>query len=168
MLGVGQPLHVGFTGDLGGNTIIVRWYHRKTNLHHVSHTFLTSIVVLLQIEVYIFLSAHHHGLFPLYYHFSLLVFLSAFIVQRKDQILQVPPTFLSVLFEQNFMFSKRKFLFQVWDNMIIETAVKTFYSKDLGLMIEAIQRNITVWSSSLIVQLFFSSFCTYISFCSNP
>ncbi|XP_056175650.1 endonuclease 4-like isoform X2 [Syzygium oleosum] len=29
-----QPLHVGFTGDLGGNTIIVRWYRRKTNLHH--------------------------------------------------------------------------------------------------------------------------------------
>lgn len=31
-----QPLHVGFTGDLGGNKIIVRWYRRKTNLHHVS------------------------------------------------------------------------------------------------------------------------------------
>lgn len=32
---------------------------------------------------------------------------------------------------------------QVWDNMIIESAVKTIYSKDLELMIEAIQRNIT-------------------------
>ncbi|CAJ2678446.1 unnamed protein product [Trifolium pratense] len=32
---VHQPLHVGFTGDLGGNTITVRWYRRKTNLHHV-------------------------------------------------------------------------------------------------------------------------------------
>ncbi|URE29814.1 S1/P1 Nuclease [Musa troglodytarum] len=30
-----QPLHVGFTGDAGGNTIAVRWYRRKTNLHHV-------------------------------------------------------------------------------------------------------------------------------------
>lgn len=30
-----QPLHVGFTGDAGGNTIIVHWYRRKTNLHHV-------------------------------------------------------------------------------------------------------------------------------------
>ncbi|VVB12188.1 unnamed protein product [Arabis nemorensis] len=32
---VHQPLHTGFLGDLGGNTIIVRWYNRKTNLHHV-------------------------------------------------------------------------------------------------------------------------------------
>ncbi|CAN6457699.1 unnamed protein product [Victoria cruziana] len=30
-----QPLHVGFTGDLGGNTIVVHWYKRKSNLHHV-------------------------------------------------------------------------------------------------------------------------------------
>ncbi|XP_068321472.1 endonuclease 4 [Pyrus communis] len=62
---VHQPLHVGFTGDEGGNTIIVRWYRRKTNLHHV------------------------------------------------------------------------------WDNMIIESAVKTYYSKDLAIMIKAIERNIT-------------------------
>lgn len=32
---VHQPLHVGFVGDEGGNTITVRWYKRKTNLHHV-------------------------------------------------------------------------------------------------------------------------------------
>ncbi|MCD9645273.1 hypothetical protein HAX54_034099 [Datura stramonium] len=31
------PLHVGFTGDLGGNTIVVRWYRRKTNLHHYGY-----------------------------------------------------------------------------------------------------------------------------------
>ena len=31
-----QPLHVGFTGDLGGNTITVHWYRRKANLHYVS------------------------------------------------------------------------------------------------------------------------------------
>ncbi|KAL3687685.1 hypothetical protein R1sor_013994 [Riccia sorocarpa] len=31
-----QPLHVGFTGDLGGNTISVHWYTRKYNLHHVN------------------------------------------------------------------------------------------------------------------------------------
>ncbi|PKI77589.1 hypothetical protein CRG98_002043 [Punica granatum] len=67
---VHQPLHVGFTGDEGGNTIIVRWYRRKTNLHHV------------------------------------------------------------------------------WDNMIIDSALKTFYQSDLTNMIEAIQRNITDgWSN---------------------
>ncbi|XP_010434155.1 PREDICTED: endonuclease 5 isoform X2 [Camelina sativa] len=32
---VHQPLHTGFLGDLGGNTIIVKWYHHKTNLHNV-------------------------------------------------------------------------------------------------------------------------------------
>jgi hypothetical protein len=32
---VHQPLHTGFLGDLGGNTIIVNWYHNKSNLHHV-------------------------------------------------------------------------------------------------------------------------------------
>ncbi|XP_071689650.1 endonuclease 4-like [Rutidosis leptorrhynchoides] len=32
---VHQPLHVSFTSDEGGNTITVRWYKRKTNLHHV-------------------------------------------------------------------------------------------------------------------------------------
>lgn len=30
-----QPLHAGFEDDEGGNTIIVHWYRRKTNLHHV-------------------------------------------------------------------------------------------------------------------------------------
>ncbi|CAH9093137.1 unnamed protein product [Cuscuta europaea] len=35
---VHQPLHVGFLGDEGGNSIIVRWYRRKTNLHHVWDT----------------------------------------------------------------------------------------------------------------------------------
>jgi len=30
-----QPLHVGFTNDAGGNTIILHWYRRKANLHHV-------------------------------------------------------------------------------------------------------------------------------------
>ncbi|PNY09208.1 nuclease S1 [Trifolium pratense] len=63
-----KPLHVGFTGDLGGNTITVRWYRRKTNLHHV------------------------------------------------------------------------------WDNMIIESALKKFYDSDLSVMIQAIQRNISdIW-----------------------
>ncbi|WOK93976.1 endonuclease 2 [Canna indica] len=33
-----QPLHVGFEDDEGGNTIIVHWYRRKTNLHHVWDT----------------------------------------------------------------------------------------------------------------------------------
>ncbi|XP_017425842.1 endonuclease 4 isoform X4 [Vigna angularis] len=62
---VHQPLHVGFIGDLGGNSITVRWYRRKTNLHHV------------------------------------------------------------------------------WDDMIIQSALKTFYNSDLSIMIQAIQRNIT-------------------------
>eukprot|EP00250_Pteridium_aquilinum_P029764 c40087_g1_i1 orf=265-1152(-) len=30
-----QPLHVGFTSDLGGNTIKVHWYRRVLNLHHI-------------------------------------------------------------------------------------------------------------------------------------
>ncbi|CAM8934129.1 hypothetical protein QQ045_012578 [Rhodiola kirilowii] len=67
---VHQPLHVGFTGDEGGNTIIVRWYRRKANLHHV------------------------------------------------------------------------------WDNMIIDSALKSFYGSDLSNMIQAIQRNITEASFS--------------------
>ncbi|KAH7292777.1 hypothetical protein KP509_29G084900 [Ceratopteris richardii] len=33
-----QPLHVGFTSDLGGNSINVHWYKRSTNLHHVWDT----------------------------------------------------------------------------------------------------------------------------------
>ncbi|CAH9112261.1 unnamed protein product [Cuscuta epithymum] len=30
-----QPLHVGFTTDEGGNTIDLRWFRHKSNLHHV-------------------------------------------------------------------------------------------------------------------------------------
>lgn len=30
-----QPLHVGFTTDLGGNTIRVHWYKHLLNLHHI-------------------------------------------------------------------------------------------------------------------------------------
>ncbi|XP_010533869.1 PREDICTED: endonuclease 1 [Tarenaya hassleriana] len=30
-----QPMHVGFTSDEGGNTIELRWFRRKSNLHHV-------------------------------------------------------------------------------------------------------------------------------------
>lgn len=30
-----QPLHVGFTSDEGGNTIELRWFTHKSNLHHV-------------------------------------------------------------------------------------------------------------------------------------
>ncbi|KAL7130117.1 hypothetical protein ABFS83_13G112200 [Erythranthe nasuta] len=30
-----QPLHVGFTSDEGGNTIDLRWFKHKSNLHHV-------------------------------------------------------------------------------------------------------------------------------------
>ncbi|WMV16094.1 hypothetical protein MTR67_009479 [Solanum verrucosum] len=66
------PLHVGFTGDLGGNSIIVRWYRRKTNLHHV------------------------------------------------------------------------------WDTMIIESALKTYYKSDIMLMTQALLKNITdEWSDDV-------------------
>lgn len=34
---------------------------------------------------------------------------------------------------------------QIWDTMIIDTSLKTFYDSDLAIMIEAIQRNITVF-----------------------
>ncbi|KAK5803274.1 endonuclease 4-like [Gossypium arboreum] len=72
MADVHQPLHVGFTGDLGGSILKVRWYRKKTNLHHV------------------------------------------------------------------------------WDTLIIDTAVKTFYGSDLSTMVRAIQRNITdAWSSDI-------------------
>lgn len=30
-----QPMHVGFTSDEGGNTIELRWFRHKSNLHHV-------------------------------------------------------------------------------------------------------------------------------------
>ncbi|KAG0558128.1 hypothetical protein M758_10G005900 [Ceratodon purpureus] len=30
-----QPLHVGFTSDGGGNTVLVEWYTHKTRLHHI-------------------------------------------------------------------------------------------------------------------------------------
>lgn len=30
-----QPMHVGFTSDRGGNTINLRWFRHKSNLHHV-------------------------------------------------------------------------------------------------------------------------------------
>lgn len=36
-------------------------------------------------------------------------------------------------------------LFQVWDSDIIESAMKTFYEKDLNVMVSAIEKNITVW-----------------------
>lgn len=29
-----QPLNAGFEDDEGGNTIIIHWYWRKSNLHH--------------------------------------------------------------------------------------------------------------------------------------
>ncbi|XP_042490053.1 endonuclease 1 isoform X2 [Macadamia integrifolia] len=32
---VHQPMHVGFTSDEGGNTIDLRWFRHKSNLHHV-------------------------------------------------------------------------------------------------------------------------------------
>jgi hypothetical protein len=31
-----QPMHVGFTSDQGGNSIELRWFRHKSNLHHVT------------------------------------------------------------------------------------------------------------------------------------
>lgn len=42
-------------------------------------------------------------------------------------------------------------LFQVWDNMIIESALKTFYGSDIAVMIKAIQRNFTVCFSFFLL-----------------
>lgn len=61
-----QPLHVGFTGDLGGNSITVRWYRRKTNLHHVS--------VKNQILCYLIRLIALCNLTNLYWAFSLIVY----------------------------------------------------------------------------------------------
>lgn len=51
---VHQPMHVGFTSDEGGNTIDLRWFTHKSNLHHVSlcdfHQILT--IILEQYYVY--------------------------------------------------------------------------------------------------------------------
>lgn len=41
-----QPMHVGFTTDEGGNTIDLRWFRHKSNLHHVS-PFTCSYIDLL-------------------------------------------------------------------------------------------------------------------------
>ncbi|KAK8503054.1 hypothetical protein V6N13_082114 [Hibiscus sabdariffa] len=45
MADVHQPLHVGFIGDLGGTSIKVGWYRRKTNLHHVWDTLIIDTAV---------------------------------------------------------------------------------------------------------------------------
>jgi hypothetical protein len=37
---VHQPLHVGFTTDEGGNTIMLHWYGQKSNLHHIWDTLI--------------------------------------------------------------------------------------------------------------------------------
>lgn len=46
---------------------------------------------------------------------------------------------------QLYKFDFLQFIFQVWDSDIIESAMKTFYDKDLDVMISAIENNITVW-----------------------
>ena len=43
-----QPLHVGFEEDEGGNTIIVHWYRRKSNLHHVKQLPCSHPLVMVQ------------------------------------------------------------------------------------------------------------------------
>ena len=52
--------------------------------------------------------------------------------------------FLSFIPINNLLDSIKLLLFQVWDDMIIDSALKTFYGSDLEIMIKAIQTNITV------------------------
>lgn len=49
----------------------------------------------------------------------------------------------------------RIILFQVWDTMIIDSALKTYYDSDIAVMIQSIQRNITVCFSFLHRKLLF-------------
>lgn len=53
---------------------------------------------------------------------------------------------------------KKLVFFQVWDDMIIDSALKTFYGKDLEIMIQAIQGNITV-CIYLGIQLAYKDYC---------
>ncbi|CAI7841135.1 unnamed protein product [Closterium sp. NIES-53] len=43
-----QPLHVGFTSDLGGNRVHVTWFKRKTNLHAVWDSFIIASAIHLR------------------------------------------------------------------------------------------------------------------------
>ncbi|CAI5533702.1 unnamed protein product [Closterium sp. Naga37s-1] len=43
-----QPLHVGFTSDLGGNRVHVTWFKRKTNLHAVWDSFIIDSAIHLR------------------------------------------------------------------------------------------------------------------------
>ncbi|XP_027348709.1 endonuclease 4-like isoform X1 [Abrus precatorius] len=107
---VHQPLHVGFVGDLGGNSIIVRWYWRKTNLHHVG-------VQNRGLDLFVII--------PLPVNYA---------VNGLNSVILI------------------LVLVQVWDDMIIQSALKTFYGSDLSIMIQAIQRNITDnWSSDVSI-----------------
>eukprot|EP00253_Pinus_taeda_P000859 PITA_00859 len=91
---VHQPLHVGFSTDEGGNTIILHWYRQKSNLHHVSKYIGPLIDILLCLRC------------------------------CDCQ--------------------------QIWDTLMIETAMKDFYDDDLEVMISSIQRNITdSWSDEV-------------------
>lgn len=90
-----QPLHTGFGGDLGGNTIIVHWYNRKTNLHNVRR--------------YVFFQIH--------------IDVNKYIFWLETGTI---------------------FNLKVWDNMIIESALKTYYNSSLPVMIQALQAKLTV------------------------
>ena len=41
-------------------------------------------------------------------------------------------------------------LIQVWDVNLIETAMKNFYRRDVNVMVDSIERNITVSAKSLV------------------
>lgn len=84
-------MHVGFTSDEGGNTIDLRWYRHKSNLHHVRLLF------------------------------------SSYKFEELDYEKRLP-------IEENV---------KVWDREIILTALKEYYDKDLDLLQEDLEKNIT-------------------------
>ncbi|CAI5459865.1 unnamed protein product [Closterium sp. Yama58-4] len=43
-----QPLHIGFTSDLGGNRVHVTWFKQKTNLHAVWDSFIIASAIHLR------------------------------------------------------------------------------------------------------------------------
>ncbi|KAH0863778.1 hypothetical protein HID58_080989 [Brassica napus] len=94
-----QPMHVGFTSDEGGNTIDLRWYRHKSNLHHVRLLF------------------------------------SSYKFEELDYEKRLP----------------NKENVKVWDREIILTALKEYYDKDLDLLQEDLEKNITngLWHDDL-------------------
>ena len=147
-----QPLHCGFLGDLGGNKIQLHWYHRKANLHHVSILYKDFICrAILELRDSLQSRPPRDGgiglpSFPP----------SADSVlggtdwddgdnDDDDDEYSMHDLFPPYTVHPDIVFiSTTCVLFQVWDTEIIDTALKRFYDSDLNIMIETVQKNITV------------------------